>query len=193
MVTDTEKFNKALGYLHIIEEQYGSITRCPDDDPDYQAIRKIYPNRIFHWTKKHRAYQRKLFKQKSRNAEILYLAKKGYPTHYIAKYMKVNIGHVDYVLSRTSIKAIRRIRHKVITPNGQIWYVSSIMALASKYFHITVKNATHADAKLKNLGYSDIHGEYYWPEIPIGSYYFFGQMDRPIKKTSTSPFIVFKT
>lgn len=184
----TNKFQLVLGHLHIIEEKYGSIMRCPDDDPDLMAIRKIY-----HEDNKHGAYRLKVERMRSKNPEIIYLAKKGYPSRYIIDQTKATAWHVYYTLSQNHIKPLHTICHKVITPNGQIWYVSNIMALASKYFHIAVKNATHADAKLKNLGYSDIHGEYYWPEIPIGSYYFFGQMDRPIKKTSTSPFIVFKT
>lgn len=187
------KFKKALGYLHIIEEKYGSITRCPDDDPDFLALRKIYPNYVHHRTGKYLAYRRKLAQRKSKNAEIVYLAKQGYPTRYIADQMKVTTTHVEDVLSRTPFRPIRRIRHKVITPNGQIWYVTSVMALLTKYFHKSVKNVKHADEKLKAKGYSDIHGEYYWPDIPMGCYYFFTNMNRPVKKTDPSPWIIIKT
>ena len=37
------KYQKALILLKKIESKYGSIVNCPEDDPDYLAIRKIYP------------------------------------------------------------------------------------------------------------------------------------------------------
>lgn len=184
MVTDTEKFNKALGYLHIIEEKYGSIMRCPDDDPDYQAIRKIY-----HEDNKHGAYRLKVERMRSKNPEIIYLAKKGYPSRYIIDQTKVTAGHVYYTLSQNRIKPLHTIYHKVITSSGQIWYVSSIMDLFKKYFHICIKNNWQAGKVLKAKGYFDIRGKYYWPDIPMGCYYYFSYMDRPFKKTSPSPYI----
>ena len=38
------KYQKALMLLNKIESKYGSIVNCPEDDPDYLAIRKIYPS-----------------------------------------------------------------------------------------------------------------------------------------------------
>lgn len=36
--------SKTMNLLHKIENKYGSIVNCPEDDPDYLAIRKIYPS-----------------------------------------------------------------------------------------------------------------------------------------------------
>ncbi|WFF43762.1 hypothetical protein [Lactobacillus phage CR28] len=38
------KYQKALIYIHRAEIKYGSIVNCPEDDPDYLSIRKIYPS-----------------------------------------------------------------------------------------------------------------------------------------------------
>ena len=35
--------SKTMNLLHKIENKYGSITKCPDDDLDYIKLRKIYP------------------------------------------------------------------------------------------------------------------------------------------------------
>ena len=43
MVLVMTKYQKTLILLKKIESKYGSIVNCPEDDPDYLAIRKIYP------------------------------------------------------------------------------------------------------------------------------------------------------
>ena len=35
--------SKTMNLLHKIENKYGSITKCPEDDLDYIKLRKIYP------------------------------------------------------------------------------------------------------------------------------------------------------
>ena len=44
MVLVMTKYQEALTLLNQIESKYGSIVNCPEDDPDYLAIRKIYPS-----------------------------------------------------------------------------------------------------------------------------------------------------
>lgn len=109
--------------LNKIESKYGSIVNCPEDDPDYLAIRKIYPS-TGHGAQVVTAED-----------QIYRLAHEGYSISEIVNLVSGNDGDIYNFIKQQRIGIKTVFKFRIVAPTGEIYYVRSLGHFIKVMFH----------------------------------------------------------
>ena len=175
MVLAMTKYQKALILLKKIESKYGSIVNCPEDDPDYLAIRRIYP------PTGHGA------KVVTAEDQIYRLAHEGYSISEIVNLVSGNDGDIYNFIKQQRIGIKTAFKFRIVAPTGEIYYVKSLEHFIKVMFHYhpSVSCLTF----LKARRYRVKAGIYRWKFIGNGSYYLPPYLDKPVKREGIDYYI----
>lgn len=115
--------SKTMNLLHKIESKYGSIVNCPEDDPDYLAIRKTYPS-TGHGLRVVTAED-----------QIYMLAHEGYSISEIVNLVSGNDGDIYNFIKQQRIEIKTVFKFRIVAPTGEIYYVRSLGHFIKVMFH----------------------------------------------------------
>lgn len=174
MINNDLLFKETLGHLHIIEEKYGSISHVPENDPDFQALIKIYPRK--NGSSKMDIQDR-----------IIKYATQGYPISYISNHSGKSRTWIYQFLRRKRIRLKSTFGFLIVDPDGNQTYATGLQHFISVYFHRLVTYDTRAF--LVNRGYKIIRKYFVWHWIPDGSHYLLGYMSKPAIKNGDDSYI----
>lgn len=164
MLTDRrEKTKKIEGLVHILEEEYGSMALCPDDDNRLKFLNKVAMAPIVTLNKKI-----ELNELEGDASVCRELAKKGYTIHEICNAVGLSYAVVKRVVS--NIPKPPKFNHVLkSTKNVDTYFVTkSDLAEWRRENGITVH-----DLETGEHGYEIIHQRgIRWYDVPIGSLYY---------------------
>ena len=116
------KYQESLLLLNKIESKYGSIVNCPEDDPDYQMIRDMYPSM------KHESlannYKNKIYK----------LAHEGYSVTEIINQIPGDNNRIVNFIKNNRIRLKVVFKYRIASPSGDTCYVTSLSHFISLHF-----------------------------------------------------------
>ncbi|WP_260274204.1 hypothetical protein [Lactobacillus helveticus] len=160
--------SKTMNLLHKIESKYGSIVNCPEDDPDYLAIRKILS---FNGSRRASG---------TAEDQIYRLAHEGYSISEIVNLVSGNYGNIYNFIKQQRIGIKTVFKFRIVAPTGEIYYVRSLGHFIKVMFHYypSVSCLTF----LKARRYRVKAGIYRWKFIGNGSYYLPPYLDKPVKR-----------
>lgn len=173
----TKDYTQAILILKKIETKYGSITKAPESDPDYRAIRKLYPESSERTSRIDRR-QNKLFDGFA----------KGIPMNELAAKTHLSTTDIAAFAQAHHLQAKRLFKYQIIDPNGSVCYTTSTTPFIKAVFgHYSGRMTdTHF---LTMRHYKIKHGKFYWYKIPDGSYYYLKYLDRPVMKNGLDSYI----
>ena len=168
--------SKTMNLLHKIENKYGSITKCPDDDLDYIKLRKIYP-----------------IKQVGNNIDleekIISYAEKGYSVSRIADAIHKDTALVREIFTRNRVQQKEVFNFCLRTPNRNTCYVANLRYFVKIAYYRTAANNQTAKKYLEGLGYKVRKCCKMWFLVPDGSYYMTTYMDQPAIKEGIDSYV----
>ena len=170
------KYQKALILLKKIESKYGSIVNCPEDDPDYLAIRKIYPPT---------GHAKRAVTAED---QIYRLAHEGYSISEIVNLVSGNDGDIYNFIKQQRIGIKTVFKFRIVAPTGEIYYVRSLGQFVKSVFKYP-PSQSNKSKWLKARGYSISQGDYHWKFIRNGSYYLPPYMDKPAIKQGINSYV----
>lgn len=169
------RYKMILGHLHIIEEKYGSISKVPENDPDYIAIADLRTINGFN---------------ENEQALIIKLAEEGHSTSYIAHRVDAQTGKVKSFMSFHHIKHKRIFRYILQAPDRKVYYVDRLGHFVKFYFGKTNCASTDANLSyLKNRGFEVIEKDTIWHDIPVGHFFYLIYMNKPIVKVNDVSYV----
>lgn len=167
--------SKTMNLLHKIESKYGSIVNCPEDDPDYLAIRKIYPS-TGHGAGVVAAED-----------QIYRLAHEGYSISEIVNLVSGNDGDIYNFIKQQRIGIKTVFKFRIVAPTGEIYYVRSLRHFIKVMFHY--RPSVSCLTFLKARRYRVKEGIYRWKFIGNGSYYLPPYLDKPVKREGIDSYV----
>ncbi|MDH5099768.1 hypothetical protein OQI87_01080 [Lactobacillus kefiranofaciens] len=170
-------YEQAIVKIHHLEDEYGSITYVPDDNPELKQVQK-------------------LLNANEKNDELNYariesLNRLGYPVNYIAQIINHNKNTINNYLKQKNIKNKRYFRYRVTMPDlSHNIYTTSLIHLADIISHMTsINGKKYATNKLKAQGYIIRTHKFLWYQIPDGDYYCLPYFNNVIPKTGLDSYV----
>lgn len=176
MVMGMTKYQESLLLLNKIESKYGSIVNCPEDDPDYQMIRDMYPSM------KHESlannYKNKIHK----------LAHEGYSVTEIINQIPGDNKRIVNFIKNNRIRLKVVFKYRIASPSGDTYYVTSLSHFISLHFKYVPSKVSKTEF-LKSRNYRIYQGKYHWYFIRNGCYYLPPYLDKPIMRTGVDSYV----
>ena len=150
------KYQKALQYIHKVEEEYGSLSRVPEDNLDLTAARNLLDEENENLTEL----------DAELDIEILRLIKNGYPEKEILRKLEVSHSRVEKVknLNHVAFKPI--FKYKVTRDDDFISYSSNLKGIAKLTDLNTIGSFEFISAKARTKGYQTKKVHLLWKNIP---------------------------
>lgn len=158
-----------------IESKYGSITKAPKDDPDYQQIRKLYPE--------------KNHNDAVVDDKIINLAQKGYRMQDLTRLTRKSSSYVKQILVDNNVKLKSYFNYTITGPNGTRCYTVNIKHFVYIVYHRMCSTNAMARTYLIARGYKVNKRHTVWHSIRNGNYYLTNYMDMPFQKDGIDSYI----
>lgn len=170
------KYQKSLMLLNKIESKYGSIVNCPKNDPDYLAIRKLYPANEHVGIGK--TYEDKIYR----------MAHEGYSTSEIVNLIPGDNGRIINFIKNNRIRLKVVFKYRIASPNGDTYYVTSLSHFISSHFKYVPSKVSKTEF-LKSRNYRIYQGKYHWCFIRNGCYYLPPYLDKSVMRTGVDSYV----
>lgn len=170
------KYQEALTLLNQIESKYGSIVNCPEDDPDYVAIRKLYPSN-------EHAGLANIYKNK-----IYKLAHEGYSVTEIINQIPGDNNRIINFIKNNGIRLKTVFKYRIASPTGDTYYITNLRQFVSSHFMYAPSKGSRIEF-LKSRKYKVYQGKYHWCFIRNGCYYLPPYLDKPVIRTGIDSYI----
>ena len=171
-------YQRALAIIHKLEDQFGSITKVPDSDPELQEIHRLLPMPIGRQSEDIH-YER-----------ACWLNRKGYSITYIAQVTHHSQAAISKYFSTYNIKSKQAFKYRIKSSSSTaVYYGTSLIHLASLLLHRTFDNTVIAQKQLVVHGFSIRTGFYVWFRIPDGAYYTLNYLDHFAVKNGLDSYI----
>lgn len=168
------KYQHVLLLVNKIEQKYGSISNCPESDPDYLKIRELYPD------SGHGKHVND-FKD-----QIYRMAHEGYSITDVVNLVNVNYNDVYDFVKRHEIKFKEVFNYRIISPLGDVYYVTNL----AHFIKQTFKRVPNQRSQfLKERNFKVTQGRYRWKFIKNGSYYLTTYFDKPVQKNGINSYM----
>ncbi|WP_258364941.1 hypothetical protein [Lactobacillus helveticus] len=169
-------YQRALVIIHKLEDQFGSITKVPDSNPEMQEIHRLLPlDRLY----KDVNYER-----------VCWLNRRGYPIAHIAQVTHHSKATISKYFSTYNIKPKRAFKYRVkFNSSKATYYGTSLINLASLLLHKTFGNTATAKRQLNMHGFIVKKSFYVWFKIPDGAYYALNYLDHFAIKNGLDSYI----
>lgn len=164
-----------IALVNRIEARYGSIVKAPDDDPDYQKIRAMYPERNK--------------SDDQADEKIIEYGEKGYAFKDIVRNVHKDNTYVRSVLNKNRIRTKAIFWYTVTGPNGTKCYAVSLKHFVSIVYHRNCSSNELARTYLIARGYKIRQRHTIWNSIRNGNYYLTNYMDEPAIKDGIDSYI----
>lgn len=172
-----DQYSLTLFLLHKIEDKYGSIANCPDDDPTFVKLQQV-----------NKYVMRSVDDEKQ--DKIISLAKQGYPAIYIFYVTHIRTKAIKNILTRRGIRPKQSFKYLLKTSNGIVCFTNSLSHYVKTVFHYRPRYNYEIVDFLKRKGYRIIQdGKFYWPNIKVGDYFLLTYMKAPKKKTDDNSYV----
>ena len=153
-------YQRALVIIHKLENQFGSITKVPESDPEMQEIHRLLPM--------------------GRQYSITYIAQ---VTHH-------SPAAINKYFSTYNIKSKQAFKYRVKSNSSTgVYYGTSLIHLASLLLHRTFRNTDKAQKQLIVHGFSIRTSFYVWFKIPDGAYYTLNYLNHFVVKNGLDSYI----
>lgn len=177
-VTNMEltNYQRALVIIHKLENQFGSISKVPESNPEMQEIHRLLP-----------------MGRQSENIHYereCWLNRQGYSIVYIAQVTHHSQATISKYFSTYNIKSKQAFKYRVKSNSSKaIYYGTSLIHLASLLLHRTFGNTAKAQKQLIVHGFSIRTSFYVWFKIPDGAYYTLNYLDHFAVKNGLDSYI----
>ena len=169
-------YQRALVIIHKLENQFGSITKVPESDPEMQEIHRLLP-------------------MERQSEDIHYeracwLNRQGYSITYIAQVTHHSPAAINKYFSTYNIKSKQAFKYRVKSNfSAAVYYGTSLIHLASLLLHKTIKDTVTAKRQLNMHGFSIRTSFYVWFKIPDSAYYTLNYLDHFAVKNGLDSYI----
>lgn len=169
-------YQRALVIIHKLENQFGSITKVPESNPEMQEIHRLLPigrqSEDIHYERACR------------------LNRQGYSITYIAQVTHHNQAAICKYFSTYNIKSKQAFKYRIKSSSSAgVYYGTSLIHLASLLLHRTFGNTVIAQKQLIVHGFSIRTNFYVWFRIPDGAYYTLNYLDHFAVKNGLDSYI----
>lgn len=159
-VTNMEltNYQRALVIIHKLENQFGSISKVPESDPEMQEIHRLLP------------MGRQSVETDFELAERL--SHLGYSNSYIARNIHCNLSTLLDYFKKHLIKHKQTFHYKVVAPNqSTVYYVDSLLHFYKVVFYKTAGSSKDVELQLHRQGYATKCSNFVWSKVPNGAFY----------------------
>lgn len=170
------KYQEILMLVNSIESKYGSIINCPEDDPDYVAIRKLYPSNEHAGLANN--YKNKIYK----------LVHEGYSITEIINQIPGDNNRIVNFIKNNRIRLKVVFKYRIASPSGDTYYVTSLRHFISLHFKYVPSKVSKTEF-LKSRNYRIYQGKYHWYFIRNGCYYLPPYLDKPVMRTDVDSYV----
>lgn len=151
-------YQRALVIIHKLENQFGSISKIPESNPEMQEIHRLLP--IGHQSED---------KKYARTEELNYL---GYSNAHIAQVTHHSKSTITSYFKEHGIKPKQIFYYKVVAPDhATTYYADTLIHLYKIIFKKRIANNTYAKIHLLKQGYAVRTSEFIWMNVMDNSYY----------------------
>lgn len=169
-------YQRALVIIHKLENQFGSITKVPESDPEMQEIHRLLP---IGCQSEDIPYER-----------ACWLNRQGYSITYIAQVTHHSKAAISKYLSTYNIKSKQAFKYRIKSSSSTaVYYGTSLIHLASLLLHRSVYNNATAKKYLLRQGFTISEHFYPWFKIPDGAYYTLNYLDHFAVKNGLDSYI----
>lgn len=158
-----------------IESRYDSVNNAPEDDPDYIALRKLYPI--------------KTKASSNKDDEIIRLADFGYSQNYITAKVHKDAGYVSNLLKVNRIELKPTFSYGLASPNHTKVYTTSLIHFVQVVYTEKFNTSSEAKAFLMARGYRVRKVKKVWVNIKNGDYYLHTRMTVPEVKDGIDSYV----
>lgn len=172
------RFAQAYKHLRAVEKKYGSIINTPHIDPDYLAIRAIYPVG--------NGRGRRTDDEIDERIEQYII--KGYPASYVSNRVGVSVGRVYRIIRERNLKPKRMFKFRIEDLFGRTYYTDSLIHFVKVFFNAEVPSK-NAKEYLMRRSFNVKQSSFSWHAIPNGSHFLLYYMDHSTTKDGDSSYI----